>query len=286
MAVHDQSYRPYRGELTGARTRFLVLSRYCLREIFRPRLFTALFTSSLALPLACTIFIYVRHNLALLKSLPFQMPPLIVVDASFFAVFLWFQTVLAFLITLVVMPALIAPDLVNGALPLYLCHPLSRRGYVAGKLLTLVGLLSAVTWIPGAALFFLEGWLSESGWAFHHRRLLYGVVAGFAVSIAAMSLPAIAVSVLQRSKARARASLVMIVFVAMAVGSMINEALGTRMGSALIATKLLDSIFLPLLGSSTKPDLPLPAAVAIMMAVCIVALGVIVRRLRAVEVVR
>lgn len=286
MAVHEQTYRPYRGELTAARTRFLVLPRYCLRDIFRPRLFTALFTVSLVLPLACALLIYVRHNLGLLKALPFQMPPLMVVDAFFFAVFLWLQTVLAFLITLVVMPALIAPDLVNGALPLYLCHPLSRGGYLAGKVLTLVGLLSVVTWIPGVALFCLEGGLQERGWAWDHRRLLFGVVVGFWVSIVVMSLPAIAVSVLQRSRARARASLVTLVFVAAAAGSMINDALGTRYGSALIATNLLDSIFLPALGSSTKPDLSLPAAVGTITAVCAVSLAVIVRRLKAVEVVR
>lgn len=286
MAVHDMRYRPYRGPLTAPAARFLVLPRYGLREIFKPRLFTAQFTTSFVFPLACAAFIYVRHNLALSKAVPFAWPAVMNVDAAFFAMFLWVQTILAFIVTLVVMPSLVTPDLVNGALPLYLSHPLSRRGYLAGKLAALVALLSVITWLPGAALYLLEASLAERGWGASHLRLLFGVVAGSWVAIAAMSLPAIAVSVHLKSRARARAALVILVFSAAATGSMLDNALGTRHGSALVAGEVLDAIYQRALGSAVVPAVPLPVALAVVGSVCLVSLGVIVRRLSPVEVVR
>ncbi len=43
MAVHKRAYRPYSGELTPERWRFLVLPRYGLLELFESRALTAFY---------------------------------------------------------------------------------------------------------------------------------------------------------------------------------------------------------------------------------------------------
>src|SRR5205814_31751 len=54
------------------------------------------------------------------------------IDGHFFYWLLHFQGSLALMLTAWVGPGLVAPDLVNGALPLYLSRPFSRGEYVLG----------------------------------------------------------------------------------------------------------------------------------------------------------
>lgn len=285
MAVHDRTYRRYTGPMTRPGTRFLVLARSCFRDIFRPRLFTALFTASLAFPLACALLIYVQHNLSLLKALPFEVPRLIAIDARFFLAFLWIQTSMAFVLALVVMPAILAPDLVNGALPLYLSRPLTRRSYLLGKVFALVVLLSAVTWVPGSALYALEGSLAGDGWLWRNARLLGGINLASFTAIVAMGLPALAISVHQRSKSKARATLVSVLFASTAAGQILSDLLETPWGEALIAAKVLDVVYQRLLGAGTGGELPLWGAFAVIGLACGASLLVIDRRLRAFQVI-
>ncbi|MFN7975728.1 MAG: hypothetical protein U0166_25870 [Acidobacteriota bacterium] len=285
MAVHDRRYRRYTGPLTAEPTRFLVLARYCLREIFRPRGFMALFTTSLMFPLACAALIYVEHNLSLMTRLPVDLAAMIPIDARFFETFLWVQTAMAFLMTLVIVPGIVAPDLVNGALPLYLSHPLTRTGYLAGKAASLVALLSAITWIPGSLLFLLEGSLAGRAWLLGSSRLLFGVVAGSFTAIVAFALPALAIAIHYRSKSRGRTALVFLAFVAGAAGKIANDVLEVTWGDVLMAPRVLETVYANALGGEAYASLTLPGALAAIGTVCVLSIAVIARRLRAYEVV-
>ena len=48
---------------------------------------------------------------------------------------------------MIVSPSLIAADLSNNALSLYLSRPITRRDYVLGKMAVLAILLSPITWM-------------------------------------------------------------------------------------------------------------------------------------------
>ena len=74
------------------------------------------------------------------------------------------QASLAFFVTLLVGPPLVARDLRNNALPLYLCRPFTRAEYVLGKMSVLLILLSAITWIPQLLLFCFQAYLDGAGW--------------------------------------------------------------------------------------------------------------------------
>ena len=50
MAVYERSYHSYAGRLTPERSRFLVLPRYAIEEVFRSRLFVAFLIAACVLP--------------------------------------------------------------------------------------------------------------------------------------------------------------------------------------------------------------------------------------------
>ena len=87
MAVYEHTYRRYEGALTPERTRFAVLPRYALREVFKSRLFVAFFVLCFALPFVGLILIYLHHNLSALKMLQLPVAELqrfLPIDAKFF----------------------------------------------------------------------------------------------------------------------------------------------------------------------------------------------------------
>ena len=65
---------------------------------------------------------------------------------------------------LLIGPPLVARDLRNNALPLYLCRPFSRTEYVMGKMSVILILLSMITWMPQLLLFLFQSYLQGFAW--------------------------------------------------------------------------------------------------------------------------
>src|SRR5262245_66404379 len=68
MAVYEHTYKPYEGKLTPAWSRFLILPRYAYQDLFKYKLFTALFVLCYVCPLVYTALIYLRHNVGALAA--------------------------------------------------------------------------------------------------------------------------------------------------------------------------------------------------------------------------
>jgi ABC-type transport system involved in multi-copper enzyme maturation permease subunit len=134
MAVYEHLYGAYEGESHSASSRFLVIPRYALREVFKSKLFTTIFILCFIYPLIATILVYLHHNVNALALLQINVRELLPIDASFFQTLLEVQGGFAFILTVLVAPPLISRDLSNNALPLYLSRPLSRSEYVLGKM--------------------------------------------------------------------------------------------------------------------------------------------------------
>src|ERR1035438_5064587 len=147
MAVYKRTYHGYDGPMTPERWRFLVLPRYTFDEMRKNRKLTNFFMFSFAWPLVCIAFIYMNHNLSLLRMLHMSALQIMQVDVNFFLIFLGVQSMLAFFVAAFTGPSLVAPDLANNAIPLYLSRPFSRVEYVLGKASVLAILLSLMTWI-------------------------------------------------------------------------------------------------------------------------------------------
>jgi ABC-2 type transport system permease protein len=149
VPVYKQTYKDYSGTRTTPWFRFLILSRYSYARLFQSKFLVLFLAVCMFYPLGCAVFIYLSHNIPLLTALRLRsgaMPP---IDGRFFDVYCVVQGALAFLLTTLVGPTLVAPDLANGAMSLYLSRPFSRTQYVAGKMTILLLLLSLITWIPG-----------------------------------------------------------------------------------------------------------------------------------------
>ncbi|HUG52914.1 MAG TPA: hypothetical protein VMR21_04915 [Vicinamibacteria bacterium] len=298
MAVHKRTYRPYEGPLTSERWRFLVLPRYALMELFESRLLTAFVVLCFVPFIVESAFVYIAHSPAAQAVLGFERSGEEFLRTEFFLVCLTVQGVLAFLLTAWVAPVLVSPDLVNGALPLFLSRPLSRAEYVLGKGAVLVSLLSAITWVPVLAVFSLQAGLADPGWARSHLRIPAAVLAGALVWIGILTLLGLALSAWIRWRLVASAALVGVFFMGSAFGEMWREVLRDPWGRLLNLSYLIGLVWRSLFGVFSQRamaeemlddrrmrDLPTWAAwtaLAVVGAVCVWMLD---RRLRAREVV-
>ena len=289
MAVYERTYRPYRGELTPSRSRFLVVPRYSFRETFRSRLFVAFFALCFAVPFAGVILVYLHYNLSALKviNLPLdRLQEALPIDAAFFHRGLQFQGFLAFILVLVVGPSLIAPDLRNNGLALYLSRPFSRREYVTGKMTVLLTLLSLITWVPGLLVFALAAYLDKAGWMVEHLRIAASIFVGSWAWILALSLLTLAVSAWVKWKPVARIALLVLYFVVSGFGRAIDHVLDTWWGELVSLPRLIETVQRALFGLSAETAMPAAAAWGALTLLCLGCLGLLALRVRAYEVVR
>ena len=148
-------------------------------------------------------------------------------------------------------PALVAPDLRNNGLPLYLSRPFSRTEYVLGKMAVLVVLMSLVTWIPGLLLFLFQGYLEGAGWLGNNLRIGAAIFAGSWAWILVVSLVALAISAWVKWKPVARVSLLIVFFVLTGFAQALNVALDTWWGHLLSLSNAMNSSGSPC--SARKP---------------------------------
>jgi len=289
MAVYERGYRRYAGQLTTRGRRFLVVPRYALAEVMRGRAFLMFYLLCFLPPFAGLLMIYLRHNLAALKLLGIPLDRLrnvLPIDAAFFERSLVLQGFLAFLLVVAVAPALVAPDLRNNGLALYLSRPFSRAEYILGKLAVLALLLSTITWIPGILLFLLQGYLEGAGWFGEQARVLGALFAGSWALILSLSLLGLAVSAWVKWKPVARIALLVLFFVMNGLGRGLEMALGTWWSELVSLRLVIDRAWMSLFGMAPQTDMPAGAAWTALVAGSLVCLGLLARRVRAYEVVR
>jgi ABC-2 type transport system permease protein len=297
VAVHKRVYRPYEGALTSEPWRFLVITRFAAAEVFESRLLAAfLVFSYIPFVIECAL-VYLSYSPAAQAVLGFQRPGDEFLRREFFMGALSIQGGLAFFVTAWVAPVLVSPDLVNGALPLYLSRPLSRAEYVLGKASVLGLLLSVMTWVPLALVFALLASLGPAGWAWDNVRVLLGIFAGAWVWIVVLTLIGLALSAWIRWRLVASGALFGVLFMGSAFGEMWYGMLNNPWGRLVNPLYLVGLVWRQLLGiwgqrsvamemfNSSGTDLPGWAAWAGLAVIAVASLAVLDRRLRAREVV-
>ncbi|HEV2707779.1 MAG TPA: hypothetical protein VGV59_17805 [Pyrinomonadaceae bacterium] len=306
MAVFENSYGRYEGRLTPEWSRFLVLPRYALRDVFGSKLFTALFCLCFIYPLVAAILIYLHHNANAIAIMQINVRELLPINASFFQYFVEVQSWLAFILTVLVGPVLISRDLANNGLPLYLCRPFSRAEYVLGKMAVLIILLSLVTWVPGLLLFLLQSYLEGARWLVSNLWMAGAIFVGSMTWIVLLSLLALALSAWVRWRIVASGALVGLFFIPPALGEVVNELFLTRLGHLISPASLMKKIWSGLFGHFTRElgrfniedawgrsfvgvalrEPPLWACWLVIALVCLACLWLLSRKVRAYEVVR
>lgn len=286
MAVYKLGYQRYQGPRTSPLTRFMVLPRTAWRRLYQQRLVVILTMLALIWPLLCAGFIYVRNHATLLQGFNPEFQEFVRVDGDFFAVFMYVQSLFALLLSALAGPGLIAPDLANNALPLYLSRPLTRWTYALARLSVLVGMLSFVTWVPGLVLFALQTGLAGAGWFAEHWTLGAAVVVGFLLWLIVLGMVAMASSAYVKWRIVAGAVSLGFFFILSGVAAMIGAVFRVDWGHLLDPAWSVNQVWCALLGIAPPPG---PGAVPSFVALVlfIVLLGfVIERKLRPMEIVK
>jgi ABC-2 type transport system permease protein len=298
VAVYKRAYQPYDGPLTPERTRFLVLPRFAFQQVFESRLLTAFLVLCFVPFLVESAIVYVANSEAARALLRLDAPPAEMLRREFFAGALMIQGFLAFGLTAWVAPALVSPDLVNGALPLYLSRPFTRAEYVLGKASVLLALLSLVTWVPLLLVFLLQAGLGPSDWLSANWHVAWAIVAGAWTWIGVLTLLGLALSAWIRWRIVATAALFGIFFMGSAFGEVWREVLRNPWGRVTNLVYVVGIIWTDLFGIQSRRtlaremlddrrsvDLPVWAAWTALLLICGVCLWLLNRRLQAREVV-
>jgi len=286
MAVYKRTYRGYSGGLTTHWSRFLVLYRYARRNLFKSKFLTTLLNLCLIFPLLCLLGIYANDHMSAFSFLGQSKGPLFKVDGRFFLFFLSAQSSLAFILTAFIGPGLISPDLSNGALTLYLCRPLSRLEYVLGKMSVLAIVLSWVTWIPGLVLFFVEASLAGWNWMAGNLWIAVGILLGSWIWILSIALLAMALSAYVKWRIAAGALLLGFLFLGAGFAQAINRVLQTQQGYLIDVSKLINIIWQDLFHDSGERALPAGEAWFGLLAFAALCFYLLMKKIRANEVVR
>jgi ABC-2 type transport system permease protein len=285
MAVYRRNYKPYAGTLTPEWSRFLVLFRYSRRNLFRSKIQTGFFVACFFYPVLCLVMIYLAHSAGFLAKLGLPSE-LISIDNRFFFRFMSVQGVLAFLLTAFVGPGLISPDLANGALPLYFCRPFSRAEYVLGKSSVLAITLSQITWIPGLVLFAIQASFAGASWTWDNLWIAGSLVVSALIWIAVLSLLSMALSAWVKWRIVAGALLLAAMFFGAGFAQAINAVLRTQTGHFFNLGYLMGIVWNALFRLEWDQSIPVLQAWIALLVYCSICLGLLLRKVRAYEVVR
>ncbi|MCB2156387.1 hypothetical protein KQI84_16050 [bacterium] len=145
MPVHEIRYRAYEGPLLPQVLRLAAVPTYSFRAVFTKYVATVLFGLGVVALIGMTCYLYVTNNFLLRQTLNLSNMPL--VDwKNLIARLLYIQIWPCIFITVLTAPRMIAPELAHHALPIIYSRPITRTGYILGKVSASAGMLSFLTW--------------------------------------------------------------------------------------------------------------------------------------------
>jgi ABC-2 type transport system permease protein len=286
MVVRDRGWSAWEGHVTPASRRFLVLTRFALKDVFESRLFLAFYILCLVPSAVALLAIYFSHNTQFLEQFGgadswFAKAP----NWIFLHLFGW-QALPAFLVAVIAAPPLIAADISNNALQIILARPIGRRDYILGKSAVLFLLLSPMTWIPGLIVFTLQAVLAGGHWTGENFRIAVAFLVGHLVWILVVTMLCLAVSAWVRLASFARGALVAVFIISSVSGRLINGVTRSSIGDLLNLGKAMDSIVMRFFGGTPPSTLPAAANWLTLIIVVLGSLWVLNLKLRAVREIR
>lgn len=299
MAVYKRHYTTWTGQTVSDAERLLVMPRYSFKTVFDSRFLLGFFVLCAIPWLFALALMYVYYNPLVRTMLGATGEPPFQIDARFYLVLVRVQCVLSGVLCAWIGPGLVAPDLTNGALPLYLSRPVTRLWYVLGKFSVVFVMMSAVTWLPDVILFAIQSSLAGGAWWKENLAILRGIVLGFLTWSAVLGFLALAVSAWVKWRLVATGLFVGIPLVASGFGEMINGVMRTYWGHLLNLWYLFDVVWYALfdvpivrrmsrnmMGNALQGDVPTGVAWLVLAGICAASAWMLRRRILAREVVR
>ena len=256
----------------------MVIARNGIRTILRKRLFLGLLVLAWIPFVVGAVMVYLNAN--------FPQFTLLSMTAQRFRDFLGFQDVFVFFITVWVGAGLIANDKRANALQIYLSKPLTRTEYIIGKLVILSTFLLMVTWVPAIMLLVLQVAFSGSFSFMRQNLYLFPAVTVFAclqVLLAAFTM--LALSSLSKSSRYVAILYAGAYWFSHAVFGVIYAVTGSTKLSWLSLPGNLNQLGDIIFRIQPRYSTPTVVSVLAMAAIIGVAIWVLERRVRGVEVV-
>ncbi len=290
MSVFKHEYRAYTGPVTSLPSRIGVLARYALAEAWSSKITLVLFAASMIPVVVYLVGIYLANNPIARELILRGSSGGLDINASFFLKVLTSQCWLALVLTAWVAPRLVSFDLADNALPILLSHPISRFGYVLGKLIALFWSLSLVTWVPALLLFAYQGYTSPRPWFGANLRVAFGLFAWSVLWIVLLSILGLALSSWVKWRMVATGSIFGAVLIPAAVGGIASAILRTKWGLLLNLPVMMSQLWQRLMGVPESirigRELPNAAIAAMLVLIFFICVFMLNASIRAREVVR
>jgi ABC-2 type transport system permease protein len=278
LPIHDQGYRRYEGRREPHGGRWWVIARAGIMERLRERKFLGLLLFASVPFFVRTVMLYLGSNVpqaTFLEATP-----------STFREFLDQQSIFVFFITIYVGSGLIANDRRANALQIYLSKPLTRVEYIAGKLVTLLVFLTAVTWLPGMLLLLLQMMFAGNFTFLRANLFLFPAITLFSAILVLFSAFAmLALSSLSKSRRFVAMMYAGLIFFTAAMYQALRGITSSRAWAVISPEDTLDVVAAVIFRSPGTPSVPMWAALLTIGVIIAMSIWILERRVRGVEVV-
>jgi ABC-2 type transport system permease protein len=309
MGVQLLRYRPWRGTLRGSNVAVLPIARVALQMMFRRKLFWGTYALGLLIFL---FFFFGQYVLAWAASQAsdqevrvlggMRESPRVLVkqlrdnlklngqDVTY-ANFFWYQGYTVMMILALAGSLLIGNDIQYGSLPFYLAKPISSWHYLLGKGLAIAVFVNLMTTLP-ALLLYVEYGLLEEGYFWRSWHLVAGILGyGLLLTVALTIVLMAAVTWLRRTIPLIMGWATLFVFCRFLANMLVDRLQWParwRLMDLWNTTYLLGSWCLRIprerINPASQPRFI--EAVLFLGVVCLICLIYLMRRIRAVEIIR
>jgi ABC-2 type transport system permease protein len=301
-------YRPWRGDLQGAGWSVWPIARVALGMLFRRKLFWVLYGLGL---MVFFLFFFGQYLLAWAQS-QLGEESLRIGVARFepgrfiellsdrlklngspetYRNFFWYQGYMVMIILAMAGSILVGNDFHFGSLPFYLSKPLGRWQYVLGKCLAVAVFVNLMTTLPAVVLFVEYGFLYSWDYFVTRASLLAGILGYGLLLTVSLSLILVATATwLRRTVPMIMVWTTLFFFLRLLAVSLVDGLrydARWRLIDLWYDTYLLGSALLGMANPTAGTSQPeLYQAALVLGATCLVCLGYVNWRIRAVEIVR
>jgi len=278
MPIHDQSYRHYAGLKAVAGHSWLVIAWAGIRSFLRKRSFMGLMLFALGPFIVRAVQLWISSN--------YPQASVLAPSAETFRQFLEQQNFFVFVITVYVGAGLIANDRRANALQIYLSKPLMRSEYIIGKLAVLFSFLLLITLVPALLLLLLKV-LFDGSFKFltGNLFLIPAITVGALIQVLLAAFTMLALSSLSKSARYVGILYVGITFFTSAIYGALYMITGSSRVSWISIGANVEQVVDVVFRLQPRYATPWQVSLLVLVALVVVSISVLERRVRGVEVV-
>jgi ABC-type transport system involved in multi-copper enzyme maturation permease subunit len=279
MPIHDQSYRRYGGVKAALGRSWAVIAQAGIMNMIRKRAFIGLLLFAWIPFVVRAVQIYFASNYAQIEAL---VPP----DAKMYRDFLEQQDFFVFVMTIYAGAGLIANDRRANALQIYLSKPLLRAEYIAGKAAVLFTFIMLVTWLPAILLLVLQI-VFKGSFEFMRSNLFLvpAITVGSLLQALVATFTMLALSSLSKSSRYVGILYAGIIFFTLAIYTVMQAITGSTSLSWMSLTSNVTQVVDVIFRQTPRYATPWQVSLIVVLGLVAVAISVLERRVRGVEIV-